>query len=227
MYTMAYFKKRQLPRNKKWYPAAVTIGRPVDTDTIAKKLAELSSLSTGDVKSVLDLLGGVMGDCMNQGRSVKLDGVGTFYYTIDAEGNGVDTEKEVSAKQINGTRVRFIPEVTRGTNSEVTTRSMVSSDTFWELLDNDIPAQPVPGGTGTGEDDDGLLSFIRSLSLSPDNKEWLAERLVEDARHEQATAPCQYTTEQLQQRLEQSMQSYREGHYCTSDELRKRHAPCE
>ena len=153
MYTMAYFKKRQLPRNKKWYPAAVTIGRPVDTDTIAKKLAELSSLSTGDVKSVLDLLGGVMGDCMNQGRSVKLDGVGTFYYTIDAEGNGVDTEKEVSAKQINGTRVRFIPEVTRGTNSEVTTRSMVSSDTFWELLDNDIPAQPVPGGTGTGEDD--------------------------------------------------------------------------
>ena len=83
---------------------------------------------------------------------------------------------------------------------------------------------------------DGLLSFIRSLSLSPDNKslslspdnkKWLAERLVEDARHEQATAPCQYTTEQLQQRLEQSMQSYREGHYCTSDELRKRHAPCE
>ena len=74
---------------------------------------------------------------------------------------------------------------------------------------------------------DGLLSFIRSLSLSPDNKEWLAERLVEDARHEQADAPCQYTTEQLEQRLEQSMQSYREGHYCTSDELRKRHAPCE
>ena len=33
---------------------------------------------------------------------------------------------------------------------------------------------------------DGLLSFIRSLSLSPDNKEWLAERLVEDARSEQA-----------------------------------------
>ena len=63
---------------------------------------------------------------------------------------------------------------------------------------------------------DGLLSFIRSLALSPDNKEWLAQRLIEDARHEQ-----------LQQRLEQSMQSYREGHYCTSDELRKRHAPCE
>ena len=74
---------------------------------------------------------------------------------------------------------------------------------------------------------DGLLSFIRSLALSPRNKEWLAEKLIEDARQEQAGAPCQYTVEQLQQRLEQSMQSYREGHYCTSDELRKRHATCE
>ena len=89
--------------NGKWYPVAVTIGRPVGTDTIAKKLADLSSLSTGDVKSVLDLLGGVLGDYMNQGRSVKLDGVGTFYYTANTEGKGVDTEKEVGAQQIAGT----------------------------------------------------------------------------------------------------------------------------
>ena len=46
---MAYFKKKQMKANGKWYPVAVTIGRPVDTNTIAKKLADLSSLSTGDV----------------------------------------------------------------------------------------------------------------------------------------------------------------------------------
>ena len=74
---------------------------------------------------------------------------------------------------------------------------------------------------------DGLLAFIRSLSLSPRNKEWLAEKLIEDARNEQEAAPCQYTTEQLQQRLQQSMQSYRKGNYHTSDELRKRHVLCE
>ena len=44
---MAYFKKKQMKANGKWYPVAVTIGRPVGTDTIAKKLADLSSLSTG------------------------------------------------------------------------------------------------------------------------------------------------------------------------------------
>ena len=143
---MAYFKKKQMKANGKWYPVAVTIGRPVDTDAIAKKIADLSALSTGDVKSVLDLLGGVMGDSMNQGRSVKLDGVGTFYYTANAEGKGVDTAKEVGAQQITGTRVRFIPEVSRGSANQVTTRSLVGEDTFWEVLDDEIPAHPVPDG---------------------------------------------------------------------------------
>ena len=147
---MAYFKKRQLAINKKWYPQAVTIGRPVDTDQVAKKLADLSSLSVGDVLSVLKLLGGVLGDYMNQGRSVKLEGVGTFYYTIDATKNGVDTEKEVSASQIKGTRVRFLPEVSRTSSGQIATRSLVSADTFWELLDDDIPAHPAPDG----DDDD-------------------------------------------------------------------------
>ena len=51
-----------------------------------------------------------MGDFMAQGRSVKLDGVGSFYFTAVTNKNGVATEKEVSANQISGVRVRFIPE---------------------------------------------------------------------------------------------------------------------
>ena len=51
-----------------------------------------------------------MGDYMAQGRSVKLDGVGSFYFTASTNKNGVATEKEVTAKLINGVRVRFIPE---------------------------------------------------------------------------------------------------------------------
>lgn len=152
---MAYFKKQQLKSNGKWYPKSVTIGRPVDTDTVAKKLADQSSLSVGDVLSVLKLLGGVIGDYMNNGRSVKLEGLGTFYYTANAEGNGVDTEKEVGAQQITGTRVRFIPEVSRGSSGQVTTRSLVGSDVFWELLDDEIPANPVPDGEDPGGEEGG------------------------------------------------------------------------
>lgn len=152
---MAYFKKKQMKSNGKWYPVSVTIGRPVGTDTVAKKLADLSSLSVGDVLSVLKLLGGVIGDYMNNGRSVKLDGVGTFYYTANAEGQGVDSPDKVGAQQITGTRVRFIPETTRDSSNKVTTRSLVSSDIFWELLDDEIPARPVPDGEDGGQEPGG------------------------------------------------------------------------
>lgn len=158
---MAYFVKKQVPRTGKWYPQSKTIGKPVTTAEVAKRLADLSSLSTGDVKSVLDLLGGVIGDYMNQGRTVKLNGLGTFFYTANTQGQTVDTPEEVSAKQIIGTRVRFIPETTRGVKNQVTTRSLVSSEVFWELLDENIPAleagsaqtpgQGGSGGEGSGE----------------------------------------------------------------------------
>lgn len=68
-------------------------------------------------------------------------------------------------------------------------------------------------------------------SLSDANKRWLADRLYEEVveqRQESATHyPCQYTADELEQRLSQSVQSYRDGQYCTSDELRKRHPLCE
>ena len=48
------------------------------------------------------------------------------------------------------------------------------------------------------------------------------------ARKEVAeTAPCQYSVEELEHRLGESVQSYRKGDCCTSDELRKRHPICE
>ena len=155
---MAYFKKIQKKANGKWYPQGVTIGKPVTTKEVANRLADLSSLSPGDCYSMLGNLGKVLGQYMNSGRTVKLDGVGTFYYTANASGQGVDTADEVSAKQIIGTRVRFIPETTRGVKNQVTTRSLVSSDVFWEELKLDTATTPdetptEPGGSG----DDGEL----------------------------------------------------------------------
>lgn len=155
---MAYYRKVQRKVNGKWYPQGVTIGKPVTTKEVANRLADLSALSPGDCYSLLGNLGKVLGEYMNSGRTVKLDGVGTFYYTANASGQGVDTADEVSAKQIIGTRVRFIPETTRGVKNQVTTRSLVSSDVFWEELKLDTATPPdetptEPGGSG----DDGEL----------------------------------------------------------------------
>ena len=69
---------------------------------------------------------------MAQGRTVKLEGVGTFYFTANATKQGVDSADEVSAKQITGVRVRFIPETGRSVNNQVVTRSLVPGNIFWE-----------------------------------------------------------------------------------------------
>lgn len=147
---MAYYKKSQKKVNGKWYPQGVTIGKPVQTKEVANRLADLSALSPGDCYSMLGNLGKVLGEYMNAGRTVKLDGVGTFYYTPNTQGQGMDTPEEVSAKQIIGTRVRFIPEVARSVSGQVSIRSLVSENTFWEELKLDSSAS----SSGGNDDED-------------------------------------------------------------------------
>lgn len=129
---MAFFKKSKQKINGKWYPRSVTVGKPVKTDEVARRISAECTVNPADTFAVLKALGGVLGDFMANGRTVKLDGVGTFYYTSNAAGNGVDDAEKVTAKQITNVRVRFIPEKHQNSSSQVTTRTLVSTDIFWE-----------------------------------------------------------------------------------------------
>ena len=115
-----------------WYPQSVTVGKPVTTDEIADELAIRSTVTRGDTYAVMKNLGTVLGNYMAQGRSVKIEGVGTFYYTAATNKQGVETSQEVSASQITGVRVRFLPEVGRNSSGQIITRSMVNTKIFWE-----------------------------------------------------------------------------------------------
>ena len=91
---------------------------------------------------------------MAQGRTVKLDGLGTFYYTADATGNGVATAEEVDASLITGVRVRFIPESHRSGKGREMVRSLISDNIFWvelpegtETTDPEAGADEEEGGT--------------------------------------------------------------------------------
>ena len=131
---MPFYKKIKMKVNGKWYPKSVLVMSPVSTEQVAKRLAAESTVSPADVRAVLTALGGVMGDFMAQGRSVKLDGVGSFYFTAVTNKNGVATEKEVSANQISGVRVRFLPETRYrgGGKGRVSTRGLSDVDLEWE-----------------------------------------------------------------------------------------------
>ena len=136
--------------NGKWYPKSVLVGSAITTEQVAKRVAAESTVSPVNVRAVLTALGGVMGDYMAQGRSVKLDGIGSFYFTAATNKNGVATEKEVTAALINGVRVRFIPETCfRGGGTRATgggrrsVRGLSDVDIEWEewkgKVDTDNP----------------------------------------------------------------------------------------
>ncbi|RHI12619.1 DNA-binding protein [Bacteroides sp. AM16-24] len=145
---MAFYKKFQSKLNDLWYPKAITTGTPITTDKVADKLSLLSTVTRGDTFAVLKNLGGVMADYMAMGRTVKIEGVGTFYYTAATNKRGVATSDGVNSGQINGIRVRFIPEVKRSSGKQITTRSMVDIDVDWTDIEKLANGGSADGGNG-------------------------------------------------------------------------------
>ena len=144
---MAFYKKMKMKVNGKWYPKSVLVGSAVTTEQVATRVAAESTVSPADVRAVLTALGGVMGDYMAQGRSVKLDGIGSFYFTATAEKNGVANEKDVTANLINGVRVRFLPETRYrkgGTRAggRYAVRGLSDVDIDWEEWQGDAAGEP-------------------------------------------------------------------------------------
>lgn len=128
---MAYYKKLYDKKNGVYYPKSVTQGKPVETETIAERLAAISTVSRADVAAVLAELPGVMADYMAQGKSVRLEGFGTFRYTLDTK--GVANEEDFDfQRQVNAVRVAFTP--TRRGNAkkgEAITRALVPQGIEW------------------------------------------------------------------------------------------------
>lgn len=155
---MAFYKAVKMKTDGKWYPQAVQVDQPFSTDEVADRLAQISTVSRADVYAVLKELPGVMADMMAQGRSVRLDSLGTFRYTINAERQGVDTAEEVSDAQIVGVRVRYTPETRRPTKNGAVTRALVDDALRWVRYDG-IPAADDTTDPDTGEDTGSDGSF--------------------------------------------------------------------
>lgn len=155
---MAFYNAMQLKSNGKWYPQAVQVDQPFTTKELADALAEISTVSYADVMAVLGNLPGVMGKMMAQGRSVRMEGLGTFRLTINAEKQGVDTADEVSDAQIKAVRIRFTPETRRPTKSGAVTRALVDDDLRWVRYDG-IPAADDTTDPDTGDDTGSDGSF--------------------------------------------------------------------
>jgi len=113
---------------KKWHPQVVRIGKAVTTQQVAQLISERSSLSPGDTHNVMRNFAPVMKELLMNGRSVNIDGLGSFRIVCRSSG-GVDTSQEVTPHQIKRLRIQFTPTGTR-TVGEGTTRSMFTGAEF-------------------------------------------------------------------------------------------------
>lgn len=107
------FKKimRKDPRDatavEKFYPQLVTLGQSADLETIAFEMKEKSSLSLGDIQSVLTNFVEAMRLSLYGGKSVNIRDFGVF--SLSARTVGMTDVKECTAKNILAVRINFRP----------------------------------------------------------------------------------------------------------------------
>ena len=150
---MPFWKKMFNKQQGVYYPRAIVQGKPVETETIAKDLAKISTVSNSDVQAVLGDIAGVMHTRMSQGKSVHSKGLGYFRYVLDTK--GVKDLKDFNfEKQTQAVRIEFVPDRTR-TSGGTYTRALVDSEQLeWIELSADTKDQDPAQGGGNGDEDE-------------------------------------------------------------------------
>lgn len=148
---MPFYKKAYNKKQKVYYPRAIVQGKPVETETIAKDLAKISTVSNSDVQAVLGDIAGVMHTRMSQGKSVHIKGLGYFRYVLSSK--GLEDVKDFDFdKQVTAVRVEFLPERYKMAGGGYTRALVDSDDLEWIELSPEAK-DTTPGGEEEGGDD--------------------------------------------------------------------------
>ena len=112
-------KNRQSVAYGKWFARAVTIGKTINIDELAKHMSEHNTpYSKGAIKGVLTDMIGCVRELMLEGKAVKLEGLAIFSAGIKTKKNGAPTSAEFSTtKHIDSVPScpRTTPTITRRT----------------------------------------------------------------------------------------------------------------
>jgi len=90
----------------KFYPTIKTISC-ITEKQVAKQVADETTLNPKEAEMAISQLEKVLIANLMAGNSVKIGDWGTFHLTCNGEGS--ETEKEVSAGKVKGINVRFVP----------------------------------------------------------------------------------------------------------------------
>jgi len=90
----------------KYYAVVKSNGR-VDLRQVARRIADISTISSADTLGVLEALLMVIPQLLAEGQIVRLGDLGSFRLTVKSE--GMDSPEEVTVHTIDGLSVRFTP----------------------------------------------------------------------------------------------------------------------
>ena len=144
----------------KWFARAVTIGKTINIDELAKHMSEHNTpYSKGAIKGVLTDMIGCVRELMLEGKAVKLEGLAIFSAGIKTKKNGAPTSADFSTtKHIDSVymRARATGEFTR---QELTKAGNVTElpKNFTDYHEEDDEPQNggSTGGSTTGDNTGG------------------------------------------------------------------------
>ena len=125
----------------------------MNTRKLANHIAEHGSIYTPDVVfGVLEKFRSCMLEMLLNSRHVKIDGLGTFYTTIENQKGGASTKDEFNVqKNLKALHIRFIPDQEAETNISsrefIKKAEFVNAEAFAGQLIEDEPSN---GGNGSG-----------------------------------------------------------------------------
>ena len=150
-------KNRQSVAYGKWFARAVTIGKTVNVDELARHMSEHNTpYSKGAIKGVLTDMISCVRELMLEGKAVKLDGLAIFSAGIKTKKKGAPTSEDFSTtKHIDSVymRARATGEFTR---AELTKAGNVTElpKNFTDYQEEDEP-QNQNGGSGSQDEGGG------------------------------------------------------------------------
>ena len=148
----------------KWFARAVTLGKTINVDELAKHMSEHNTpYSKGAIKGVLTDMIGCIRELMLEGKAVKLDGLAIFSAGIKTKKKGAPTSEDFSTtKHIDSVymRARATGEFTR---QELTKAGNVTElpKNFTDYHEEDDEPQNPSGSSGSqsgGGSDSGSTS---------------------------------------------------------------------
>lgn len=144
--------QRKNPQDKaapaKYYPQVVSWGKPVTLDGLIHKMTYSSSLTKGDIKSVLTNFVTAMRTELFNGHSVNIEDFGVFSLSATTEGS--DKREDCQADKIKSLRINF-----RASANVRPNLASTRAEDYIDFVDLESQLAAGEGGTEPGGSDGG------------------------------------------------------------------------